>query len=57
MKKYKVHYQIATYSGTAIVFADENAVESEIIAKCKAQLIHRTGALPQGYQSFKIEEA
>jgi hypothetical protein len=56
MKKYKVKYQIASYSGEVTVSADENADREEIIAKAKKKLRDATGSLPFGSESFKIEE-
>ena len=52
----KVHYQIATYSGTVAVYYDDPNEENEyLIAKAKKILRRTCGELPYGYQSFKVE--
>jgi len=51
-----VYYQIATYSGQVTVYYNDPNDENEhIIAKAKAELIRKTGELPSGYQSFRVE--
>lgn len=54
---YKVHYQIATYSGTIDVRASVDAEHDHIVACAKAELRRRGGgaALPFGAEWFRIE--
>lgn len=52
----KIDYQIATYSGSIDVYYDDPNTENEaLIAKAKDQLQRRSGPLPFGYESFKVE--
>lgn len=55
-QRVSVHYQIASYSGTEVVYVHPDAERDEIIAKVKRQLIRKSGgiALPYGSESFKI---
>ena len=54
---YEVDYQIATYAGTVVVCADENAERDHIIALACAYL-SRTGLrLPFGSRAFKVRRA
>jgi hypothetical protein len=55
MKTYTVKYQVATYSGTIEVRADDDADSDQIKAMARAKLSRQSpGGLPMGYQSFKI---
>ncbi len=51
--RYTVRYQVATYSGTVAVFADEDAETDTIIALAKRELA-RNAPLPFGCQSFHV---
>lgn len=51
-----VKYQVATYSGKVVVNCDENDEQEVIIAKAKRKLINEVGALPFGYESWKVVE-
>lgn len=51
-----VSYQVATYKGTEKVTCHPDDDTDCVIAKCAAQLNRKYGALPMGYQSFKIIE-
>lgn len=53
-----VEYQIATYSGTEIVYCDADDDNDIIIGKCKRQLKQKSGGipLPFGSESFNITE-
>lgn len=51
----KVHYQIATYSGTVELMAGENEENEMIIARAKARLRYRAGTLPFGSESWRVE--
>lgn len=49
-----VKYQVATYSGKVKVNCDKDETQEVIIAKAKRKLINEVGALPLGYESWKI---
>jgi hypothetical protein len=49
-----VKYQVATYLGEVSVFCDENDDDEVIIAKAK-RILTKSGSLPFGYQSWKVE--
>ena len=53
MKQYTVEYQIETYRGIVIVWADEDASNEHIIALAKQKLI-KSGGGWIGYESFKV---
>jgi len=50
-----VKYQIASYSGTEVVYCDADDEIEYIIAKCKRQL-SRGVPLPFGSESFRVIE-
>lgn len=54
MKTYTVKYQVATYSGTIEVRADDDADSDQIKAMARAKLSRQSHGLPMGYESFKI---
>jgi hypothetical protein len=55
MQTATVKYQIATYAGEIHVSGiDEDDDNDRIIAKVEQQLRREIGALPLGYQSFKV---
>jgi len=56
MKEYEIQYSIGCYSGTVTVSCDENDENDVIIAKAKNILRKKTGPLPFGSESFRIEE-
>lgn len=52
---WRVKYQIATYSGTIEVYADDDTDKERVIALAKMKLSRASGPLPFGYQSFTVE--
>ena len=55
MRRYTLHYQIGTYSGTIEVTVDPDAEREHIIAKARRVLARRAGPLPFGAESWDIE--
>lgn len=56
--KYRVHYQIATYSGVVEVEADQDDDRDQVIALAEAKLKRLAGDLPAwGARSYRIEES
>lgn len=49
--RYTVHYDIGTYEGDVVVWADEDAESDYVIAKAKRDLFRRSGGRPAGLYS------
>jgi hypothetical protein len=54
-KRCTVRYQVATYSGEVVVWADEDD-DDEVVAALAADKLrrHSGGSLPYGVQSFHV---
>jgi hypothetical protein len=53
--RYRVHYRIATYSGSIDVELDENADQQDIILAAERRILAKSPPPPIGHRSYRVE--